>query len=91
MLSGAGFAGFTELRPAISICFWNQVMFLRRAECHNAFRLWERQRGFGLTDDLEIHVLELPTSPAPCSDIGRHLSSGVCRGSIAFGSDPLED
>lgn len=51
---------FTELRPAISICFLNQVMFPSRRECHNVFGLWEREGELCLTDNLKIHVLELP-------------------------------
>ena len=50
---------YTELRPAISICVLTQAMFPRSSELHLDFRLRESSSGLILTDDLQIHLLQL--------------------------------
>ena len=50
---------YTELRPAISICVLTQAMFPQSAELHLDFRLRETSSGLILTDDLQIHLLQL--------------------------------
>ncbi len=50
--------GYPELRPAISICVLTQAMFPRVPGLHLDFRLREKS-GSILTDDLQIHLLEL--------------------------------
>jgi len=52
--------GYELLRPTISICFLNHVLFPNVADYHLCFRLLETTHQFPLTDDLEFHFLELP-------------------------------
>ena len=49
---------YAELRPAISICVLTQAMFPQVPGLHLDFRLREKT-GSILTDDLQIHLLEL--------------------------------
>ena len=51
---------YPALRPAISICVLSITMFPDLHDLHLDFRLRERQHGFALTDDLQIHTIELP-------------------------------
>ena len=50
---------YSELRPAISICVLTQSMFPASPELHLDFRLRESSSGLILTDDLQIHLLQL--------------------------------
>ncbi len=50
---------YSELRPAISICVLTQAMFPASTELHLDFRLRESSSGLILTDDLQIHLLQL--------------------------------
>lgn len=51
---------YYELRPAISICVLNRVLFTEAAEYHLSFRLRCDQRALVFSDDLAFHTLELP-------------------------------
>jgi predicted transposase/invertase (TIGR01784 family) len=51
---------YLELRPAISISFLDHVLFPRAADYHLRFRLLAEGRLFPFSEDLEMHVLELP-------------------------------
>ena len=51
---------YTRLRPTISICFVNGDLFANRPEYHTEFRLLDAVGRLCLTDDLAIHVIELP-------------------------------
>lgn len=53
---------YSLLRPAISICVLSQRLFPHVPDMHLDFRLRERKQGFVLTDDLQIHTIELPKS-----------------------------
>jgi hypothetical protein len=48
------------LRPTISICFINDLLFPDALGHHLRFRILEEQQRFPLSNDLEFHVLELP-------------------------------
>ncbi|RLT20703.1 MAG: Rpn family recombination-promoting nuclease/putative transposase [Planctomycetota bacterium] len=50
---------YTELRPAISICVLTQPMFPESPALHLDFRLRESSSGLILTDDMQIHLLQL--------------------------------
>ena len=50
---------YSALRPAISICVLTQSMFPESPELHLDFRLRELSSGLILTDDLQIHLLQL--------------------------------
>ncbi len=51
---------YTRLRPTISICFVNGVLFPERPEYHTCFRLLDAAAEVCLTADLVIHVIEIP-------------------------------
>ena len=51
---------YTRLRRTISICFVNGVVFRDWPEHHTCFRLLDRSGELCLTEDLEIHLIELP-------------------------------
>ena len=50
---------YSELRPAISICVLSQAMFAQPPALHLDFRLRETSTNLALTDDLQIHLLQL--------------------------------
>ena len=51
---------YTRLRRTISICFVNGVVFREWPDHHTIFRLLDRSGELCLTEDLEIHLIELP-------------------------------
>jgi len=51
---------YDSLRPTIAICFVNSVLFPGVQGHHSCFRLVEVNHGVVLTDDIRIHVIELP-------------------------------
>jgi predicted transposase/invertase (TIGR01784 family) len=51
---------YTRLRRTISICFVNGVVFPDWPAYHTRFRLLDPSGKLCLTEDLEIHVIELP-------------------------------
>lgn len=56
---------YTLLRPAISICVLDAVMFRQSAQIHNDFLLRSGDGKLDLTDGLQIHLLELPKYRIP--------------------------
>ena len=54
---------YTLLRPAISICVLDALMFRHSPQIHSDFRLRSRDGHLQLTDGLQIHLLELPNTP----------------------------
>ena len=56
---------YTGLRPAISICVLDAVMFAQTPDIHSDFRLRSRNAELDLTDNLQIHILELPKYVVP--------------------------
>ena len=51
---------YYQLRPAISICVLDRMLFAQAAEYHLSFRLRCDQRAMIFSDDLAFHTLELP-------------------------------
>jgi len=51
---------YARLRPTISICLLNQVLFEEVEDYHLAFGLFNVEHGLRFSDHLELHVLELP-------------------------------
>jgi predicted transposase/invertase (TIGR01784 family) len=51
---------YLTLRPTISICFTNRALFPELDDHHLVFRLREEKRGVVFSDDLEIHLIQLP-------------------------------
>ena len=60
---------YTLLRPAISICVLDAVMFRAAAQIHSDFRLRSRDGQLDLTDGLQIHLLELPKYAVPSDKV----------------------
>ena len=56
---------YTLLRPAISICVLDALMFRHSPQIHSDFRLRSRDGHLQLTDGLQIHLLELPKYTIP--------------------------
>jgi predicted transposase/invertase (TIGR01784 family) len=51
---------YLELQPTISISFLDHVLFPQAPGHHLQFRLLEAARHFPFSNDLELHILELP-------------------------------
>lgn len=51
---------YLELKPTISISFLNYVLLPNAPHYHSCFLLLEKTQHFPLTDNLEVHILELP-------------------------------
>lgn len=51
---------YSALRPAISICFLKESLFLEASAPHLRFMLSDLEHGVRLADSLEIHTIELP-------------------------------
>ena len=56
---------YTKLCPTISICFVNGDLFAGRESYRSEFRLLEADGSLCLTDDLVIHVIEIPKFDRP--------------------------
>ena len=56
---------YTDLRPAISICVLDAIMFRQSPQIQSDFRLRSRNGDVDLTDGLQIHLLELPKYTVP--------------------------
>ena len=52
------------LRPTITICFVNAILFPTVPVHHLAFRLWEPEQAFSFCDDLAMHPSSCPSSHA---------------------------
>jgi predicted transposase/invertase (TIGR01784 family) len=61
------------LRPVISICFLDGTLFPGREECHLRFRLLEDTAHFPFTEDLDLHVFQLPRFTKMPDELGSDL------------------
>ncbi|MHB8969870.1 MAG: Rpn family recombination-promoting nuclease/putative transposase [Pirellulaceae bacterium] len=64
---------YHRLCPTISICFVNGRLFPDRLSHHRRFRLLDTEGSLLLTDQLEIHVLELPNFERRLADLREPL------------------
>ncbi|MHB8974840.1 MAG: Rpn family recombination-promoting nuclease/putative transposase [Pirellulaceae bacterium] len=64
---------YKRLCPTISICFVNGRLFPDRLSHHRRFRLLDADSSLCLTDQLEIHVLELPNFQCELADLREPL------------------
>ena len=64
---------YTRLRRTISICFVNGVVFPDWAEYHTCFRLLDPSGELCLTEDLEIHMIELPKFGKTLAELEKDL------------------
>lgn len=60
---------YSKLRPAISICVLSQAMFSVPPALHLDFRLREMSTNLALTDDLQIHLLQLNNLQATAENV----------------------
>jgi predicted transposase/invertase (TIGR01784 family) len=60
---------YYELRPAISICILTEPMFPGASALHLDFRLKELSSDLILTDDLQIHLLQLNNLQATAENV----------------------
>ena len=51
---------YDALRPTISVCFVDGVLFPAIGDHHTCFRLVEPNHGVAFTGDIQIHLVELP-------------------------------
>lgn len=64
---------YHHLRPAISICVLDRLLFKEAADYHLSFRLRCDQQELVFTNDLVFHTLELPKYVIPGDNELRHL------------------
>ncbi len=50
---------YANLRPAISICLLNKILFHDDQVAHHRFRLVDTEHGVEIADSIEVHTLEL--------------------------------
>jgi predicted transposase/invertase (TIGR01784 family) len=50
---------YEHLRPVISICFLDGILFPESEQCHLRFRMLESTAHFPLTDDFDFHLFQL--------------------------------
>ena len=60
---------YAELRPTISVLVVDDILFPELAGPHHRFRLCEESRGILFSDQIELHVLELPKFDKPLPDL----------------------
>jgi predicted transposase/invertase (TIGR01784 family) len=51
---------YLTLRPTVSICFLDRILFPQTEEYHLVFEVRERKHELLLCDDLQMHLFELP-------------------------------
>ena len=51
---------YASLKPAISICLLNDLIFKDTEVAHHRFRLYDREQSRDLGDMMEVHTVELP-------------------------------
>ena len=51
---------YQDLLPTVSICFTETILYPPPAGHHLTFGLWDAARNIRMTDDLAIHIIQLP-------------------------------
>jgi predicted transposase/invertase (TIGR01784 family) len=51
---------YATLRPTVSVCFTKHALYPELSDHHLVFGLREAKHGLTFTDDLEVHLIELP-------------------------------
>lgn len=64
---------YERLRPTISVLVLDDVLFPDLAGSHQRFQLWNDMHATTFTDQLEIHLLELPKFHATLSELTTEL------------------
>lgn len=60
---------YQVLQPTCAICFVNSVTWRQVHDYHLRFRLLEERHRFAFTDDLAVHILELPKFTKPAEEL----------------------
>ncbi len=60
---------YRNLRPTISICFVNSLLFPQAPAHHLLFRLIDAEHTLTFTEDIEFHVIELPKFVLPVDQL----------------------
>ena len=66
---------YRQLRPTLSICFVNRVLFPQLKPYHLTFQLWEEERQVVFSEDLAIHMLELPKFKRTAEELASALDN----------------
>jgi predicted transposase/invertase (TIGR01784 family) len=69
---------YRALRPTLSICFVNTPLFAEVPAYHLVFELRERQHPLVFTDDLVVHILELPKFTKSAVELTTPLDLWLC-------------
>ncbi len=64
---------YLTLKPTISISFLDHILFPETAAYHLRFRLFEESQEFPFSEDLEIHILELPKFKKSAGEVTNRL------------------
>ncbi len=64
---------YAELRPTISVLVLDDILFPELSGPHHRFRLCEESRGTVFSDQIELHVLELPKFDKPLPELADDL------------------
>jgi predicted transposase/invertase (TIGR01784 family) len=80
--------GYQTLRPTISICFTNDILYPEVTDHHLVFRLKEATQGLVWCDDLEIHLIELPKFTRTVEEVSSALDRWCYFLRHAAGLDP---
>jgi len=78
------------LRPTVSVCFVDGVVFPAVSDCHSCFRLVEPRHGVAFTDDIRIHLIELPKFEKPAGGLATALDGWLYFLRHAETMDPAE-
>jgi predicted transposase/invertase (TIGR01784 family) len=66
---------YEQLRPTISICFVNYLLFPKVPAYHLSFRLLEPVHQVVFTEDLALHMLELPKFKRSADELATPLDA----------------
>lgn len=66
---------FEELRTTISVLILNEVMFKDLAGPHQRFRLWDETHQSRFSDQMDVHLLELPKFHESLSELNSPLDA----------------
>ncbi|HZU35871.1 MAG TPA: Rpn family recombination-promoting nuclease/putative transposase, partial [Gemmataceae bacterium] len=68
---------YAELRPTVSIVFVNEPLFPELPHWHSIFELRERQTGTIFSDQLQLHVVEIPKFSLSAQELRTPLEAWI--------------
>jgi predicted transposase/invertase (TIGR01784 family) len=78
---------YVELKPSISILFIDAIIFPESSWIHNRFRLSDLESGLVFSDQIELHVIELPKLLKSDAELSSDLEQWIYFFSNAKGLD----